>query len=98
MTKLTNIQQVISNIPSVEKIQHVQQQQAQTEQSRLVSQNQKAASAKGKKVEDAMPSDKVEISVKDDHQEKDREKGKKEEGDKKEGESDHNKQHIDIHV
>ena len=45
-----------------------------------------------------MPSDKVEISVKDDHQEKDREKGKKEEGDKKEEESDHNKQHIDIHA
>ena len=68
------------------------------EQSRHMSQNQKTAETRGKKVEDADITDKVDISVKGDQQEKKREKGKKEEGDKKEEESDHNKQHIDIHV
>lgn len=98
MTSLTNIQQVLSNISSVEKVQQVQQHHAQTEQSRLVSQNQKVAEKRGKKIEDAEPSDKVEISVKDDHQRMKREREKKEREDKEESESDDNLRHVDIRV
>ena len=99
MTRLTNIQQVISNIPSVEKVQQVQQHQAQAEQSRLAAQNQKAADNRSKKIENTVPSDRVDISVKEDPS------GLKREGNKKKDKEDHpedesegDKLHVDIRV
>lgn len=95
MTWLTNIQQILSNIPSVEKVQQVQQHQAQIEQSRLESQKQKASEMSGEKIDDAEPSDRVEISVKGDRQGGKREHEKRdreEERDKSDGE----RRHIDI--
>ena len=99
MTRLTNIQQVISNIPSVEKVQQVQQHQAQAEQSRLAAQNQKAADNRSKKIENTVPSDRVDISVKEDQS------GLKREGNKKNDKEDHpedesadDKSHVDIRV
>lgn len=98
MTRLTNIQQVLSNVSSVEKIQQVQQHQAQMEQSRLIAQNQKTAENRGKKIEDPEPSDKVEIRVKDGQKRMAREDGGKEKGDKEEEESGNDIKHIDIRV
>lgn len=96
MTRLANIQQVLSNVSSVEKIQQVQQHQAQMEQSRLVAQNQKTAENRGKKIENTEPSDKVEIRVKDDQKRMKREGDGKEKGDKEEEESGDDIRHIDI--
>lgn len=95
MTRLTNIQQVISNIPSVEKVQQVQQHQAQAEQSRLASQSQKVAGRKGKKIEDPVPSDRIDLKVKDDQKrmKKDNEKREKKEEEKEES---NDIKHIDI--
>ncbi len=98
MTQVTNIQQILSNISSVEKVQQVQQHQAQTEQSRLVSQQQKVAENSGKKIDNAEPSDRVEISIKGDQQGMKREHEKKEKRKKEEGESGDNVRHIDIRV
>src|SRR3989304_534333 len=97
MTRVTNIQQVISNIPSVEKVQQVQQHQAQAEQLRLAAQNQKAADNRSRKIENTVPSDRVDISVKEDKA------GLKREGNKKNDKEDHpedesadDKSHVDI--
>ena len=99
MTRLTNIQQVISNIPSVEKVQQVQQHQAQAEQSRLAAQNQKAADSRSRKIEDTVPSDRVDISVKEDQSGLKREGNKKKDKeDDREDESKDDKLHVDIRV
>lgn len=99
MTRLTNIQHVISNIPSVEKIHQVHQQQTQAEQARLAAQNQKTAENRGRTIEDAAPLDKVDINVKGDQS------GSKRRGNKKKDSKDHSevesgddKLHIDIRI
>ena len=99
MTRLANIQQVISNIPSVEKVQQVQQHQAHAEQSRLAAQNQKAADNRSKTIENTVPSDRVDISVKEDQSGLKRERNKKKDkDDHPEDESEGDKLHIDILV
>ncbi len=98
MSTISGIQQVLSNITGVEKVQHVQQQQAQAELARHTSEGQNSAENKGKKVEDKEPVDKVEISVRDDRQGR---KGGSEKKDKEEmdqEESADNELHIDILV
>ena len=59
MSSISGIQQVLSNITGVEKVQLVQQQQAQAELARHTSEGQKSAENTGKKVEDREPVDKV---------------------------------------
>lgn len=99
MTKLTNIQQVISNIPSVEKVQQVQQHQAQAEQARLASQNQKMAENRSRAIEDAVPSDKVDISVRGDQSGFKKEGNKKKDKEEQEGsEAEDDTLHVDIRV
>lgn len=98
MTRLTNIQQILSNISSVEKVQQVQQHQAQTEQARLVSQKQKVAEKIGKKIDNAEPSDRVEISIKGDQQGMKREREKKDKGADEKDEPDDERRHVDMRV
>lgn len=101
MSGLINLQQVLSNITSVEKVQQVQQHHAQEEQSRLISQNRKTSKNKGKKIEDVLPSDKVDISVKygPHNKEDESERREKEEKDERErDETDDKVSHIDIRV
>ncbi len=99
MTRLANIQQVISNIPSVEKVQQVQQHQAHAEQSRLAVQNQKASDNRSKTIENTVPSDRVDISVKEDQSGLKRERNKKKDKeDHPEDESEGDKLHVDIRV
>ena len=101
MSSITNIQQVLSNIAGVEKVQHVQQQQVQAEQARYTSEGQKSAETKGKKIEDKEPADRVEISVRDDQKDR-REESRK---DDKEPNEESNQEepaekkiHIDITI
>lgn len=101
MSSISNIQQFLSNIAGVEKVQHVQQQQVQAEQARHTSEGQKSAETKGKKIEDDEPVDRVEISVRDDQKDR-REESRKE--DKEAREESHledpaeKKTHIDITI
>lgn len=96
MSQLNNIQQVLSNIQSIEKVQ--QQSHAQTEQSRLIVHNQKAAETRGKIIEGMDHTDRVEISVKDHQGKTGQEKKRREKEDKEDAKSDGEPAHIDIRV
>lgn len=77
----------------------MQQQQAQSEQSRLAAQNQKAAESRSRKIEDRVPSDRVDISVKRDQPGLKREGNKKKDKeDPREDESKDDQLHMDIQV
>ncbi|MEK6560578.1 MAG: hypothetical protein AABZ07_02490 [Nitrospirota bacterium] len=98
MSSISGLQQVLSNITGVEKVQHVQQQQAHAELARHTSEGQKSAENTGKKVEDREPVDKVEISVRDDRKGRKGESDKEDKEDKDHEESADNELHIDIRV
>lgn len=101
MSSIANIQQIISNIAGVEKVQHAQQQQVQAEQAIYTSEGQKRAKIKGKKIEDKEPVDIVEISVKDDRKDQQEESQHDDQETNEESnqeESLDNKNHIDITV
>ncbi len=100
MTRLTNIQRILSNITSVEKVQYVQQHQAQMEQSRLASQNRKNSKRRRKKIQDARPSDEIEIRGRDDQQNQEQQTKNKEQVpvNDESDESADNILHIDIRV
>ncbi len=101
MSSIANIQQIISTVTGVEKVQHVQQQQAHAEQARYTSEGQKSSENKGKKIEGKEPADRVEISVRDDQKdrrEESREKDKETEEELNQEEPEEKKSHIDITI
>ncbi len=101
MSGITNIQQVLSNIAGIAKVQHLQQQQVHAEQSRHTSEGQKSAEIKGKMIEDKEPADSVEISVKDEQRESREERRKKDKEEKEESNQEEPAEkmmHIDITI
>ncbi|MCC6544080.1 MAG: hypothetical protein IT392_06185 [Nitrospirae bacterium] len=101
MSSISNIQQIISNIAGIDRVQHTQQQHVHSEQARYASEGQKSAEVKGKKIEENEPADSVEISVRDDQKGSREDSGNdNSESDKEDNpeESSEDRKHVDLIV
>lgn len=84
MAELSNIQHILSNISSIERVQQIQHHQGEVEQSRILSQVQDQDKKKGEKIENANPADIVDISIRDDRSGKDESRKRKQDRDQEE--------------